>query len=91
MNFLIGTDLGDSFHLQAYGIAQRQDFEQRGRLQVPIFLDDTDYDTMGISFVRSWNESKELEFGVQRLNHNSAFSELNASKFLVYAALNYRF
>ena len=91
LNFLVGTDLGDLFHLQAYGIAQRQNFDQSGPLQVPIFLDDSDYDTMGVSLVRSWNKSSELEFGLQRLSHNSAFRELDASKFVLFAALNYRF
>ena len=91
ITLIVGTELGNDFHLQAYGIAQRQNFEESGRLSVPLFLDDSDYDTMGISLVRTIRSSAEIEFGAQRLNHNSSFRELDASKFIVFAALNYRF
>ena len=90
-NILIGTEIGDDFHLQAYGIAQRQVFDEAGRLAVPVFLDDSDYDTMGISLVRTIREHMELEFGGNRLNNNSSFQELDESKFILFAALNYRF
>jgi hypothetical protein len=89
--FLVGTDLGGDFHLQAYGIAQRQDFDQPGSLTVPVILEDSEYDTLGASLVRTLNDSTELEIGAQRLNHNSSFRELDASKFILFAALNYRF
>ncbi len=91
INLLVGKDLGNDFHLQAYGIAQRQDFQENAHLTVPIFLDDSDYDTMGISLVRTIRESTEVEFGAQRLINNSSFRELDAAKFIVFAALNYRF
>lgn len=91
LSLLMGTDFGEDFHLQAYGIAQRQDFEQSGPLILPIFLEDSDYDTMGVSLIRTFNESMELEAGAQRLNHNSSFRELDASKFILFAALNFRF
>jgi len=32
-----------------------------------------------------------LEFGVQRLTNNSPFPELDASKYVIYAAFNFRF
>ncbi len=91
ISFLIGTDLGSDFHLQAYGIAQRQNFEESGPLPLPVFLEDTDYDTVAVSLIRTLSESTEMEFGAQRLIHNSSFEELDASKFIVFAALNYRF
>jgi hypothetical protein len=90
-SLLVGTNFGEDFHLQAYGIAQRQDFEQSGPLILPVFLEDSDYDTMGISLIRTISDSMELEIGAQRLNHNSSFQELDASKFILFAALNFRF
>ncbi len=90
-SLLVGTDLGEVFHLQAYGIAQRQDFERSGPLILPVFLEDSDYATMGLSLTRTINDSLEVEAGGQRLNHNSSFRELDASKFILFAALNYRF
>ena len=90
-SLLMGTDFGEDFHLQAYGIAQRQDFEQSVQLLLPVFLEDSDYDTMGVSLIGTINDSMELEVGAQRLNHNSSFRELDASKFILFAALNFRF
>ncbi|MCI0411709.1 hypothetical protein L0222_02780 [bacterium] len=90
-SLLVGTGLGEDFHLQAYGIAQRQDFEQSVQLLSPVLLEDSDYDTMGISLVKTISELTELEVGAQRLNHNSSFRELDASKFILFAALNLRF
>ena len=90
-SLLVGTDFGEDFHLQAYGIAQRQDFEQSGPLILPVFLEDADYDTMGVSLIRTISDSMELEVGAQRLNHNSSFRELDASKFILFGALNFRF
>jgi len=92
VTLLIGTELTHDFHLQAYGIVQRQTFlEAVGELQFPLLLEENANNTMAASLVRTLSESRELEFGVQRFSYNSPFAELDASKYILYAAFNFRF
>lgn len=92
VTLLIGTELSRDFHLQAYGIIQTQTFlEAVGDLQFPLLLEENDSNTMAASLVRTLSDSRELEFGIQRLTNNSPFPELDASKYVIYAAFNFRF
>ena len=47
--------------------------------------------TMAASLTRTINEKNEIEIGFQRLTHNSSFPELDASKYILFLAYNYRF
>ncbi len=92
VTLLIGTELSHDFHLQAYGIVQQQTFLGVVEdLQFPLLLEENDSNTMAASLVRTLSDSRELEFGVQRLTNHSPFPELDASKYILYAAFNYRF
>ncbi|PWT87740.1 MAG: hypothetical protein C5B54_11805 [Acidobacteria bacterium] len=92
ITFLIGTELTHDFHLQAYGILQLQSFlEEDVPLEFPIVLDENDNNTMAASLVKMLGKSREIEIGLQRYVHNSSFTELNASKYILYVAYNFRF
>ena len=92
INLLVGTELNHKWFAQAYGILYRYDFlDESGFLPFPLLLGENDDNNMAASLVRTMSPTSELEFGVQRLTHNSSFSQLNASKTIFYAAYNYRF
>lgn len=92
VTLLIGTELSEQFHFQAYGILQNQDFADTSDiLQVPVLLEESENNTMAASLIRTLGTSKEIELGFQRLSYNSSFTELDTSKYILYVAYNYRF
>lgn len=92
VTLLVGAEIADNWHLQAYGIVQRYDFlDGDGFVPFPLLLGENDDNNMAASIVRSLGASTELELGVQYLTHHSSFAQLNASKTILYAAYNYRF
>ncbi|MCI0442209.1 hypothetical protein L0152_03200 [bacterium] len=92
VTLLIGTELSEQFHFQAYGILQNQDFADTSAiLQVPVLLEESENNTMAASLIRTLGTSKEIEIGFQRLSYNSSFTELDTSKYVLYLAYNYRF
>lgn len=92
ITLLIGTELSEQFHFQAYGILQNQDFADTSAfLQVPILLEESENNTMAASLTRIFGTSNEIELGVQRLSYDSSYSELDTSKYILYVAYNYRF
>lgn len=92
VSLLFSKELTHSFYFQAFGIIQSQDFvEQDLTLPGTILLEENQYNSMAASLVRSLNASSEIEFGFQKFSNDSSFRELNASKYIVYCAYNYRF
>jgi hypothetical protein len=92
VNVLLGSELGRGFHLQAYGIVQMLDFStENAPLLYPILFEENENDTMAASLTRSLGERSEIEFGFQRLTSHSSFASLNASKYVLYLAHNFRF
>lgn len=92
INVLIGTELTGDIHLQAYGIIQRQDFlGGNAELEFPVLLEESENNTMAASLIKTLGNSREIEFGFQRLTNNSSFSQLDLSKYILYVAYNYRF
>jgi hypothetical protein len=92
ITLLIGTQLSDDYHFQAYGILQNQSFAEPSSIfQVPVVLDENENNTMAASLIRSFNSSQEIELGIQRLSYNSSYVELDTSKYILYVAYNYRF
>lgn len=92
VSLLFSKELSDSFYFQAFGILQSQDFvEEDLTLPGTILLEENQYNSMAASLVKSLNSSTEIEFGFQKFSNDSSFRELNASKYIVYCAYNYRF
>jgi hypothetical protein len=92
ITLLIGTELSEQFHFQAYGILQNQNFADTSAfLQVPVLLEESENNTMAASLTRILGKSHEIELGVQRLSYNSSFAELDTAKYILYVAYNYRF
>lgn len=92
VGLLIGTQLANNWYAQAYGIVQRFDFlDEEGFLPFPLLVGENDENNMAASLVRTLNGSSEIELGLQHLTNNSSFSQLKASKTILYAAYNYRF
>lgn len=92
ITIVIGTELSEHFHFQAYGILQNQDFaDSSAFLPVPVLLEESENNTMAASLTKTIGGSQEVEIGLQYLSYNSSFSELDTSKYILYAAYNYRF
>jgi hypothetical protein len=92
LSLLIGTQLNDHYHFQAYGILQNQSFaDPTSILQVPVLLDEYENNTMAASLIRMFDPSHEIELGFQRLSYNSSYAQLDTSKYILYVAYNYRF
>jgi hypothetical protein len=92
ITILIGTELSEHFHFQAYGILQNQDFADNSAfLPVPVLLEESENNTMAASLTKTIGRSQEVEIGMQYLSYNSSFSELDTSKYIMYLAYNYRF
>jgi len=92
ITILIGTELSEHFHFQAYGILQNQDFADNSVfLPVPVLLEESENNTMAASLTKTIGSSQEVEIGLQYLSYNSSFSELDTSKYILYVAYNYRF
>lgn len=92
ITLLIGTELSEHFHFQAYGILQNQDFADNSEfLPVPVLLEESENNTMAASLTKIIGKSQEVEIGLQYLSYNSSFSELDTSKYILYVAYNYRF
>lgn len=88
---LVGTDLGQDFHLQAYGVLTRQDYAtEDSPLDLPLLLDESE-NTMAASLVKTLNKTSEIEFGFERYTNYSSFHALNTAKNIFYAAYNFRF
>lgn len=92
VSLLFSKELTHSFYFQAFGILQSQDFvEEDLTLPGTILLEENQYNSMAASLVKTLNSSTEIEFGFQKFSNDSSFRELNASKYIVYCAYNYRF
>jgi hypothetical protein len=92
ISLVIGTELSEHFHFQAYGILQNQDFADTSAfLLVPVLLEESENNTMAASLTKIIGRSQEVEIGLQYLSYNSSFSELDTSKYILYVAYNYRF
>lgn len=92
ITILIGTELSEHFHFQAYGILQNQDFADNSAfLPVPVLLEESENNTMAASLSKIIGKSQEVEIGLQYLSYNSSFSELDTNKYILYVAYNYRF
>ena len=92
ITILIGTELSEHFHFQAYGILQNQDFADNSEfLPVPVLLEESENNTMAASLTKIIGRSQEVEIGLQYLSYDSSFSELDTSKYILYVAYNYRF
>lgn len=92
IGLLVGTQLASNWYAQAYGIVQRFDFlDEEGFLPFPLLVGENDENNLAVSLVRTFSGSSEIELGLQHLTNNSSFSQLKASKTVLYAAYNYRF
>lgn len=92
VSLLFSKELTHSVYFQAFGIVQSQDFvEEDLSLPGTILLEENQYNSMAASLVKSLNATSEIELGFQKFSNDSSFRELNASKYIVYCAYNYRF